>query len=43
MPSPDHKWNQLGGLYQSFYERYSAYSLSELRDLFRKEEQRWLE
>ncbi|KQN97766.1 ClbS/DfsB family four-helix bundle protein [Paenibacillus sp. Leaf72] len=43
MPTPDHKWNQLGNLYQSFYERYGAYSLSELRDLFRKEEQRWLE
>lgn len=43
MPSPGYKWNQLGGLYQSFYEQYAALSLAELRDLFRQREQEWLE
>jgi hypothetical protein len=43
MPSPDYKWNQLGGLYQSFYDRYTAVSLPELRDLFRRAEQQWLD
>ncbi|MCE3198810.1 ClbS/DfsB family four-helix bundle protein [Paenibacillus sonchi] len=42
MPSPGYKWNQLGGLYQSFYEAYAEYSLPELRDLFRQTEQQWL-
>lgn len=31
MPSPEYKWNQLGALYQSFYDAYSPYSLTELR------------
>lgn len=26
-PSPDYKWNQLGALYQHFYDEYSGYSL----------------
>lgn len=43
MPSPDYKWNQLGGLYQSFYDNYAASSLPELRDLFRRAEQQWLD
>lgn len=43
MPSPDYKWNQLGGLYRSFYDRYTAVSLPELRDLFRRAEQQWLD
>lgn len=34
MPAPDYKWNQLGGLYQSFYRQYQGKSLDELRDLF---------
>lgn len=42
MPSPDYKWNELGGLYESFYSRYAGYSLLELRDLFRRLEQQWL-
>jgi hypothetical protein len=29
------KWNNLGALYQSFYERFSSHSLAELQDLFR--------
>ncbi len=43
MPAPGYKWNQLGGLYQSFYETYAEYSISELRDLFRQAEQQWLD
>ncbi|MGO4697866.1 ClbS/DfsB family four-helix bundle protein [Paenibacillus sp. 2TAB26] len=43
MPSPDYKWNQLGGLYRSFYDRYTAVSLPELRDLLRRAEQQWLD
>ena len=34
-PSPGFKWNNLGGLYQSFYEKSSAYSLTELQELFK--------
>lgn len=40
-PSPDYKWNQLGGLYQSFYHTYATYSLDELRSLFKETEQQW--
>ncbi|UQZ34870.1 hypothetical protein C2I18_15820 [Paenibacillus sp. PK3_47] len=43
MPSPEYKWNQLGGLYDSFYKKYAEYSLTELRELFRLQEQQWLE
>lgn len=43
MPAPGYKWNQLGGLYQSFYEKYAEYSISELRDLFRQAERQWLD
>lgn len=32
-PHPDYKWNNLGGLYASFYEEYKAYSLREQRAL----------
>ncbi|MDQ0194223.1 ClbS/DfsB family four-helix bundle protein [Paenibacillus wynnii] len=42
MPSPGYKWNQLGGLYQSFYEKYAEASISKLRDLFRQTEREWL-
>lgn len=42
MPSPLYKWNQLGGLYHSFYTEYAAYSLSELRELLQETEQQWL-
>lgn len=28
-PSPDYKWNNLGGLYRDFYEKFGCYSLSE--------------
>jgi hypothetical protein len=41
MPAPNYKWNQLGGLYQSFYHTYAPYSLNELRSLFKETEQQW--
>ncbi len=34
LPSPGYKWDQLGGLYRSFYRQYQNYSLSQLRELF---------
>lgn len=33
-PSPNYKWNNLGGLYDYFYEKYSGYSLDELINMF---------
>ena len=36
-PCEGYKWNNLGALYQSFYDRFSAYSLAELRDLFKEQ------
>ena len=33
-PAPEYKWNQLGGLYQSFYDQYRQYSLQELKEVF---------
>lgn len=41
MPAPGYKWNQLGQLNESFYEKYSGYTLEELRSLFRETEQQW--
>ncbi|MBY0118095.1 ClbS/DfsB family four-helix bundle protein [Paenibacillus sp. FSL L8-0435] len=41
MPAPGYKWNQLGPLNESFYEKYSGYTLEELRSLFRETEQQW--
>jgi len=35
-PCEDYKWNNLGGLYQSFYDKFSSYSLAELQDLFKE-------
>jgi hypothetical protein len=35
-PGEGYKWNNLGALYQSFYDRFSSYSLAELRDLFKE-------
>lgn len=40
-PSPGYKWNQLGQLYQSFYEAYRTYTLQELRSLFKKNVDAW--
>jgi len=42
MPSPEYKWNQLGALYQSFYEHYSSYSLTELRNQLKDAVQLWV-
>ncbi|MBS5954520.1 MAG: ClbS/DfsB family four-helix bundle protein [Paraclostridium bifermentans] len=33
-PTPDYKWNNLGGLYESFYKKYDVYTLVELCDMF---------
>lgn len=35
-PAPGYKWNNLGGLYQSFYEQYGEYSIAEQREMLRK-------
>lgn len=40
-PSSDYKWNQLGALYQHFYDEYSGYSLKELRTLFKGSVGKW--
>ncbi|WP_042720113.1 ClbS/DfsB family four-helix bundle protein [Flavobacterium sp. B17] len=32
-PTPEYKWNNLKGLYQSFYKSYSSYSLQEQRKI----------
>nr|WP_244874309.1 ClbS/DfsB family four-helix bundle protein [Mesoplasma chauliocola] len=31
-PTPEYKWNNLGNLYNSFYEKYSFSSIKEQRD-----------
>ncbi|BAP30759.1 uncharacterized protein CHSO_1722 [Chryseobacterium sp. StRB126] len=36
-PTPDYKWNNLKGLYQSFYNEYASYSLAEQRVLLQKQ------
>lgn len=36
-PSPNYKWNNLGGLYQEFYRTYSEYTLEELVNQFHNE------
>lgn len=40
-PAPEYKWNQLGQLYQHFYKTYAAYSLQELRALFKQRVDEW--
>ena len=37
-PHADYKWNNLGGLYESFYKQYEEYSLQELGALFKASE-----
>ena len=39
-PSVDYKWNNLGGLYESFYKEYENYSLQELCIMFEEAEQK---
>ncbi|MDG5790151.1 ClbS/DfsB family four-helix bundle protein [Evansella sp. AB-P1] len=33
-PTPNYKWNNLGELYQSFYDKYAEYSLETLIEIF---------
>ena len=33
-PDPGYKWNELGKLYQSFYDKYSDYSLENLKEMY---------
>ena len=33
-PAPGYKWNQMGELYQGFYDKFKGESLSRLRELF---------
>ena len=33
-PASNYKWNQLGGLYESFYKQYEKQTLSELKEMF---------
>jgi hypothetical protein len=35
-PREGFKWNNLGGLYQSFYEEFADNSMAELQELFKK-------
>lgn len=36
-PTPDYKWNNLGGLYQSFYDRYANHSIEMLIKMFEQQ------
>lgn len=36
-PTPEYKWNNLKGLYQSFYDQYSSYSLHQQRELLQNQ------
>lgn len=42
-PAKNYKWNNLGGLYKSFYNNYDKYTLKELSDMFMKKEQQIIE
>lgn len=42
-PTVDYKWNNLGGLYESFYKQYGEYTLEELCTMFIKAEQQIIE
>lgn len=33
-PAPGYKWNQMGAIYDSFYVKYGAYTLVELKQMF---------
>ncbi|MFA9558972.1 ClbS/DfsB family four-helix bundle protein [Evansella sp. AB-rgal1] len=33
-PTPNYKWNNLGELYQSFYDKYAEYSLETMIEIF---------
>lgn len=36
-PTPEYKWNNLKGLYESFYEQYSSHSLHQQREILQKQ------
>ncbi|KEH97130.1 ClbS/DfsB family four-helix bundle protein [Clostridium massiliodielmoense] len=42
-PTLDYKWNNLGGLYDSFYKQYEEYTLKELCTMFIKAEEQIIE
>ncbi|MDT8718059.1 ClbS/DfsB family four-helix bundle protein [Clostridium sp. 19966] len=42
-PTPAYKWNNLSGLYESFYKQYKEYTLKELSTMFIKAEQQVIE
>ncbi|MDU1230491.1 MAG: ClbS/DfsB family four-helix bundle protein [Clostridium sp.] len=42
-PAPNYKWNNLGGLYEDFYNQYEVYSLEELCISFVKTEEKIIE
>lgn len=42
-PTPDYKWNNLGGLYKDFYKQYEEYTLDELCTIFLKKIQQIIE
>jgi hypothetical protein len=42
-PHDGYKWNDLGGLYKSFYKQYENYSLRELCSMFEEAEQKIIE
>jgi len=42
-PAPNYKWNQLGALYQRFYQAYDGYSLEELRFMLKQRTDEWCE
>ena len=42
-PTSEYKWNNLGGLYNSFYKEYDKYTLKELCTEFMKKEEEIIE
>ncbi|MFZ4927794.1 ClbS/DfsB family four-helix bundle protein [Chryseobacterium sp. Mn2064] len=36
-PTPDYKWNNLKGLYESFYTQYSSFTIAQQRALLKKQ------
>ena len=43
IPTQDYKWNNLSGLYESFYKQFEGYTLKELCTMFVKAEQQIIE
>lgn len=39
-PTPEYKWNNLGGLYKDFYKQYEEYTLNELCSKFTTDEEK---